>query len=412
MKFITNKNLIFSIKLVCIFCIISQITPARTNLKSSVTTSATFLTQNKLKTEEIKDPKSLFKPEAETCKSETIVDNTFVDSFPRRKKNFFEKIGFNEGPITYLIDYMEEAFEKYNKNIAKEFKQIFDDAKQVTPGNGLKDPYYLAKIATQNGTALQDLKPEEYYRLIKAKVPTFNETIYEASVTVPQMAEVFKINKWSLSTENLILEAKTLVDTYDFNGDGRLNFREFILAMIFKTQDYVRAKICSKCLENINEEVIEPIFTFIDCEKREMVSAEEIWKTLKYLIRRNENTYNIFTCKISNEVYRTSSINDFVLKAHKSSLGYLTRKEFRDIQKKMAEKTEAIRKSAAGEAADAQLGLLKEEGEEELFMRAVLVPKMGSELDLAVLPAGIIPSLAELIMEASGFGEEAEPKEL
>jgi hypothetical protein len=90
----------------------------------------------------------------------------------------------------------------------------------------------------------------------------------------------------------------------------------------------------------------------------------------------------------------------------------LTRKEFRDIQKKMAEKTEAIRKSAAGEAADAQLGLLKEEGEEELFMRAVLVPKMGSELDLAVLPAGIIPSLAELIMEASGFGEEAEPKEL
>merc|ERR1711957_1070322 len=51
--------------------------------------------------------------------------------------------------------------------------------------------------------------------------------------------------------------------------------------------------------------------------------------TLKFLIRKNENTYNIFTCKISNEVYRTSSINDFVLKSHKTSLGYLTRNEFR-----------------------------------------------------------------------------------
>ena len=90
----------------------------------------------------------------------------------------------------------------------------------------------------------------------------------------------------------------------------------------------------------------------------------------------------------------------------------LTRKEFRDIQKKMADKTEAIRKAGSQENVDAQLGLLKEEGEEELFMRAVLVPKMGSELDLATLPAGIIPSLAELIMEASGFGEEAQPQEL
>merc|ERR1712166_343602 len=229
--------------------------------------------------------KTLFKPEAETCKSGFVENNAFDDSFPRRKKNFFDKLGFNEGPITYLVDYMEEAFEKYSKNIQKE------------------------------------LKPEEYYRLIKARVPSFNSTIYEASITIPQMVEVFKTNKWSLSQDNFLLEAKTLVDKYDFNGDGRLNLREFVLAMIFKTEDLVRAKICSKCLENIAEEVIDPIYTFIDCEKRNMVSAEEIWKTLKFLIRKNENTYNIFTCKISNEVYRTSSINDFVLKSHKTSLG-------------------------------------------------------------------------------------------
>lgn len=90
----------------------------------------------------------------------------------------------------------------------------------------------------------------------------------------------------------------------------------------------------------------------------------------------------------------------------------LTRKEFRDIQKKMADKTEAIRKASSQEAADTQLSLLKEEGEEELFLRAVLQPKVGSQLDLATLPAGIIPTLSELVMEASGFGDEVEPQEL
>ena len=90
----------------------------------------------------------------------------------------------------------------------------------------------------------------------------------------------------------------------------------------------------------------------------------------------------------------------------------LTRKEFRDIQKKLADKTETIRKTSSTENAETQLGLLKEEGEEELFLRAVLQPKVGSQLDLATLPAGMIPSLSELIMEASGFGDEVEPQEL
>ena len=90
----------------------------------------------------------------------------------------------------------------------------------------------------------------------------------------------------------------------------------------------------------------------------------------------------------------------------------LTRKEFRDIQKKLADRTDAIRKTSSTENTDTQLGLLKEEGEEELFLRAVLQPKVGSQLDLATLPAGMIPSLSELIMEASGFGDEVEPQEL
>ena len=112
MKFITNKNLIFSIKLLCILCAISNIFSAKNNLKTTSTAATEFL--SKIQTEEVKDPKSLFKPEAETCKP--VADYDFDDAFPKRKKNFFDILGFNEGPITYLVDYIEEALEKYSNH--------------------------------------------------------------------------------------------------------------------------------------------------------------------------------------------------------------------------------------------------------------------------------------------------------
>lgn len=92
----------------------------------------------------------------------------------------------------------------------------------------------------------------------------------------------------------------------------------------------------------------------------------------------------------------------------------LGRKEFRDIQKKLADKTDALRKSTQEGVgvSDSQLSLMKEEGEEQLVMRGVLFPRLDTELDLAMVPAGFVPTIAELIMEASGFGEEVSPKEL
>ena len=90
----------------------------------------------------------------------------------------------------------------------------------------------------------------------------------------------------------------------------------------------------------------------------------------------------------------------------------LGRKECRDLQKHLAEKTEAIRQNSEPAVLETKLGLLKEEGEEELFIKAILYPKAKSSLDLVSLPAGIIPSVAELIMGASGFGEDVTPQEI
>ncbi len=90
----------------------------------------------------------------------------------------------------------------------------------------------------------------------------------------------------------------------------------------------------------------------------------------------------------------------------------LSRAEFRDLQKKIADKTEEIKKSVAQDQVEAKLNFLKEDGEEQIVMKALLVPKIASELELSRLPAGLIPTLSELIMSASGFGAETEPQEL
>jgi hypothetical protein len=89
----------------------------------------------------------------------------------------------------------------------------------------------------------------------------------------------------------------------------------------------------------------------------------------------------------------------------------ISRKEFRDLQTVLAQKTEKIKK-ADPDGAEAKIALLKEEGEEMLVLKGCLVPKFDTELDLATVPAGFVPSAAELIMSGSGFGAEIEPKEL
>lgn len=87
----------------------------------------------------------------------------------------------------------------------------------------------------------------------------------------------------------------------------------------------------------------------------------------------------------------------------------LNRQEYNELQKKIA----ASAKQLMSDNADENVEMLaREKAEEELVLRALVAPEVDTVLDFKTFPAGIIQTLSEYIMRASGFGIEAEPEEL
>lgn len=271
----------------------------------------------------------LFQPNANICKKKQDIQKTFSNSFPRHKKDPYSALNLNDGPIAYFIDYLEDAFKLQNKLIQSIFKTIFEDAKAQTAPADFKDPYSLLKLATGNPMSTETLANEELYQKWLMKDKKFNKDIYENSITVGQVATLFKLWHWAHNNDNIPIEAKEFVDEFDYNGDGRLNFREFIIGLIIRTRNMVNSKICTHCLEDIVLDILDPIFSFLDCSQKNMISAEEMWKGFKFLNKKNPNAYNIYNCKVREDRLRTSAINDFVLKLGKKKLGYVNRKEFK-----------------------------------------------------------------------------------
>ncbi len=114
--------------------------------------------------------------------------------------------------------------------------------------------------------------------------------------------------------------------------------------------------------------------------------------------------HSVFSVKIAGRVYVYRSIN---------------RKEFRDLRDSLAKKAENIKNTAkiAAEktkeevnqaAVDISVANLKEEGEEEMVLLGLISHPTITRSELDNFPAGIIASLSDKILMASGFGEEAE----
>lgn len=132
------------------------------------------------------------------------------------------------------------------------------------------------------------------------------------------------------------------------------------------------------------------------------ISVESLVKTAK------EQGHSVFSLKISGVPYYYRSIN---------------RKEFQELQEVLIKETEKIKSEA-----EATRGNLKPEdpksreldswieketikmrdsGEERLVMKGLLYPSISLNT-----PAGVIATLADRIMQASGYGVEEEPEQL
>jgi len=107
---------------------------------------------------------------------------------------------------------------------------------------------------------------------------------------------------------------------------------------------------------------------------------------------------------------------NFVFKASLSGGEYIYRSinrlEYRKIQdiimNKSLSRAKVLRaKSDEGDEASAlemDTGdRSREDGEEALFVLAMVYPEVESDLDIHAFPAGVVTKIADLIMEASGF---------
>jgi Ca2+-binding EF-hand superfamily protein len=227
--------------------------------------------------------------------------------------NWVKKWGF--GDAAYLIDYLEPAF---LANFKLEANHILTTFSKIDKKNTeeYKDSFDLKLIAPKGNNLLSDAD----FKQISKK---FSKSIWEKSVNTCQLNK--SIPLWGYYTpEDADDFAYDMVAKYDMNGDGRLNARETILAVIWnnKKRDNL---FCHNCFFLLGKQ-LGAAFAFLDCEGKGYLTAEDMWEKLPS-IKRGSDSYNIFKIPQATSI-RTSAVNDFILKNGYTVDGGVTRNEF------------------------------------------------------------------------------------
>jgi len=264
-------------------------------------------------------------------------------TIPKSKHNKYDKRLYGWGPSAYLFDYIDPVLEQ---SILDAFDKLWKEVTDVTAyptEESREDPYTLQKIFNMPD------QPEDVLlaRFLSLK-PSFRKDVWEKSVTVPKLRQVAKSWDYNPSSADF---AREIVDTYDYNGDGRLSAKEFIIAYLNINRATIGTKDCKKdntgkvieegCIHEVVKNLLHPIFLRIDCaDYDDKIGAQEIWVAIKHLKRFEidpitkkpkdvkENRYDITNCIIFGEPYHTTAVNDFVLKSQKTIDGYLNKLEF------------------------------------------------------------------------------------
>ena len=267
----------------------------------------------------------------------TMVGTSGLWAIPRNKVNKYDSRLYGWGPSAYLFDYLDPVLEAKTLKI---FNDLWKEVSTITSfptKEDKEDPYTLKRIFN-----MPDQTDAVLLEKFKALKPSFNKQVWEASVTIPQVRMASKTWNFNANTND---QAREIVDTYDYNGDGRLSRKEYIIAYLNINRAVMGQKTCTtylnsksvktenECIHSFIKNIIYPMFFKADCgDYDDKIGSEEIWYSFKSLIRKKEDKqekrFNIYDCIILNEPYHTTSINDFILKSQKTIESYLNKLEF------------------------------------------------------------------------------------
>jgi hypothetical protein len=340
-------------------------------------TSNTVIIEHKTPIRKSRKPKGskVNKPMIEFIKSRPRCIPNKKRIEPREKSEFFlEERKFKKNPLRengiglgysgVLFDYLDPVF---LKPIIEEFKEMYSEAQKMSEpvdfenrlsfidyyitDTEIESQYNLKEIAKINSKSPSFLKAKRdeiekqlanlWFTNLKVNDTQRRLKEWENSITAGQLQKI--ISSWHWEYEHITKNedyATFIVKMYDFDGDGRLNAEEFLQAAIDLTTNYEGSKTrgCIHCFGDFKELILNPLFDNADsiCENG-VISAEEIWFTLKFLNRKdnspdpnlNAEMFDMYKCEQS--LYgnmRTNSINDFVLKSRNTEDGELLKHEF------------------------------------------------------------------------------------
>jgi len=259
------------------------------------------------------------------AKMKANIDNGIagiVSAQPIPRKNYWGEIDMGFGKSALLFDYLDPLL--LDKVVA-EFKKItglIEKFPQTKKGE--EDPYTLNKMLAIPLLGSPD-EAELIKLMIKAKA-NFDETLWKASYNTIQLNKMIKDNHWDfvIGDQN---PGKSLVDRFDFNGDGRLSNEEFLIACIQANKNIYGKQKCDNCMEDFVFDYIQPIYLWSNLDNDQSLTADEMWKSFEYL-KRDPADYNIYKCITNGTHMNTTAVNDFILKARRSFNGSVTKTEF------------------------------------------------------------------------------------
>jgi len=266
-----------------------------------------------------------------------LPDGYDVNGPPHKKENNYMRETQKFDQIVYFFDYLDDVFQK---DISKEFEELLEEAQKIPEEDPKKfdDPYTAEKLLFYWSHGVEGRDPVkgngkpvvvDPKRLVQYK-RDFDPELWSKSFSAAKISNIIKAFGWgSIPPQPYFF--KMLIDKFDFDGNGRLDPREFIFYAIW--ENYKNYFQCRKhCFKGIIESKINPLFTFFDCDNDGYINSENLWEGCKYLKRKDQETYNYYRCEVPrvfNKYYRTHAPNDFVLKNFDIADGFLNRDEFR-----------------------------------------------------------------------------------